>query len=118
MTDLFYPDASWLVTWTEFTNAVVQNGYPAPTQDQYYSFVSQLTTQGGITSKREAAMFLAQIMWESDGLRAKREYACLVTGCPGTYGSTQYSQSYYGRGYIQLVNKSCLNPFFSNLLWN
>ena len=52
-------------------------------------------------------MFLAQILWESDGLRAKREYACLATGCPGQYLDTNYpyypGQNYYGRGYIQLV---------------
>lgn len=47
-------------------------------------------------------MFLAQILWESDGLRAKREYACMNSGCPNVYGSTQFSNQYYGRGYIQL----------------
>jgi chitinase len=66
--------------------------------------VTELAQYGGITTKREAAMFLAQILWESDGLRATSEYACAATGCPGEYGTSQYpEESYYGRGYIQLV---------------
>lgn len=92
----------------------MQNGYPAPTQDQYYNYVTQLTSLGAISTKREAAMFLAEIMWESDGLRAKREYNCLSTGCPGLYGTSIYpNQSYYGRGYIQLV-WSFINIHFHN----
>lgn len=30
-------------------------------------------------------MALTQFLHESDGLRAKREYRCEVTGCPGEY---------------------------------
>jgi len=50
-------------------------------------------------------MALTHFMWESDGLRAKREYACAETGCPGSYetpGCDAGGQDYYGRGYIQL----------------
>jgi len=95
------------VTYVEFSNAVTRNLYPAPSNEVYINFNSQTETKGSITSKREAAMFLAQILWESDGLRAKREYACLSTGCPGQYLDKNYpyysGQNYYGRGYIQLV---------------
>lgn len=50
-------------------------------------------------------MYLTQILWESDGLRAKEEYACIATGCPGQYttGIGYPGKNYYGRGYIQLV---------------
>jgi len=49
-------------------------------------------------------MFYAQILWESDGLRAKKEYACAQSGCPGQYQTPQDvpGKRYYGRGYIQL----------------
>lgn len=49
-------------------------------------------------------MFLAQILWESDGLKAKEEYACKDTGCPGQYVSpNDNGKRYFGRGYIQLT---------------
>ncbi len=90
----------------EFQNAVSKAGYPTPSEDQYKNFHSQLKPKGNIQTKREAAMFLSQILWESDGLQAKAEYACKDSGCPGVYGTSIYSdQSYYGRGYIQLVIK-------------
>lgn len=53
-------------------------------------------------------MCLAQLLHESDGLRAKREYACQQPGninCPNNYnnqGCEVPGQYYYGRGYIQL----------------
>lgn len=69
-------------------------------------------------------MALTQFLHESDGLRAKREYRCEVTGCPGEYetpgqdlfslvevalefliifsGCDAPNQHYFGRGYIQL----------------
>ena len=49
-----------------------------PTTEQYQNLVSQAGPKGGINSKQQLAMFLAEIMWESDGLRAKREYACYL----------------------------------------
>lgn len=51
-------------------------------------------------------MALTQFMHESDGLRARREYACEHTGCPGHYetpGCDVAGQRYFGRGYIQLT---------------
>ena len=58
----------------EFNQAVTSNGYPKPTQDQYTNFITEATPVGKITTRRELAMFLANILLESDGLRAKVEY--------------------------------------------
>ena len=98
-----------LINKDEFVAGVSCITSTVPTDDQYNYLVSQSSNWGAITIKREMAMFLAQILWESAGLTAKRELACIVTGCPGVYNSGKYpynkypSQSYYGRGYIQLV---------------
>ena len=54
-------------------------------------------------------MFLAQIIFQSGGLRFKNEIACSETGCSDLYPRTIISSNnnhYYGRGYIQLVIKS------------
>lgn len=51
-------------------------------------------------------MALAHFLHESDGLRAKREYRCQGSGCPGEYetlGCDAAGQRYFGRGYIQLT---------------
>lgn len=98
--------AGTFITYDEFANAVVNaiSGYPRPTQVQYNSFIQGLP-KGLITTKEEAAMFLAQILHESDGLRAKAEYRCKDNGCPGEYvtpGCDSPGQMYFGRGYIQL----------------
>jgi len=93
------------VSFGEFSGAVTGNGYPTPSQQQYSVFVASAGPKGLITNKQEAAMALTQFMWESDGLRAKREYACIDNGCPGSYetpGCDADGQDYYGRGYIQL----------------
>lgn len=94
-----------LITFDEFANAVADsNGYPRPTEDQYNAFIEGLPN-GFIETKQEAAMALTQFLHESDGLRAKREYRCAVTQCPGEYetpGCDAPDQHYFGRGYIQL----------------
>lgn len=91
-------------SFDQFKNAVTSNGYPAPSQDQYNTFARLYADKGGITSKRELAMFLAEILHESGGLRYKKELACEHTGCPGSYvaGGEPAGKHYYGRGYIQL----------------
>ena len=51
-------------------------------------------------------MALAQFLHESDGLKAKEEYACQHSKCPGHYhnaGCEKRGKHYYGRGYIQLT---------------
>ncbi|CAG7711909.1 unnamed protein product [Allacma fusca] len=94
-----------LVKEDEFKNAVKNCGYSAPTTSQYTSFVNNLS-KGSITTKEEAAMALAQIIHESDGLKAKKEYKCVNTGCPGVYTQSNCDvagKTYYGRGYIHLT---------------
>jgi hypothetical protein len=96
-----------LITLAEFKNALNINGYRFSDdilEQKYSNIIREARPSGNIESKRELAMFLAQILWESDGLRARREYAC-VNGCPKEYKSDLDfpGQSYYGRGYIQLT---------------
>ena len=94
-----------LVSWEEFTHAITSSGYPAPKRNQYDAFIHRLPA-GQINNKVEAAMFLAQILWESGGLRYKRELICIKTGCPGVYDHSVGvpGKNYYGRGYIQLTH--------------
>jgi chitinase len=90
---------NYLVSKGQFVRAVTNNGYPTPTHEQYLNFVSR-AANGKISTKRELAMFLANILHESDGLRAKEEYN------PGTYphpALDRPGKSYHGRGYIQLT---------------
>lgn len=89
-------------TKDEFVKAVTSSGYQTPTDAQYNSFSKNIDS-ATFSSKREVAMFLAEILWESAGLTAKSEIGCESGGC------TQYNQAgdppgkqYYGRGYIQL----------------
>jgi predicted chitinase len=91
----------------EFRAAVTANGYSAPRADQYNAFIKRMP-DGGITTKQEASMFLAQILWESGGLKYKRELACVKTGCPGRYDHSVGvpGKEYYGRGYIQLTHST------------
>jgi hypothetical protein len=75
--------------------------------EQYSNFINGASPQGGITTKRELAMFLAQIIHESGGLVYKIEQAC-GSGCfkcPGQYitADDYPGKRYCGRGYIQLV---------------
>ena len=96
-------------TFAEFTTAVTSNGYKTPTAEQYKNFANGLRSQGGITTKREAAMFLANIVQESAGLSRIIEDAC-GAGCvncplPAYTDSRDYAGvRYCGRGYMQLVN--------------
>ncbi|CAF0708848.1 unnamed protein product [Brachionus calyciflorus] len=95
-----------LITPEEFTRAVKAAGYSKADEEKFHNLVSQAEMAGGITTKRELAMFLTQILWESDGLAAKREYACAgPNGCPESYrtGTDLPGRQYYGRGYIQLT---------------
>ena len=89
-----------LVTWEEFQNAFIASGYPTPTINQYENFVKNARIAGGIENKRELAMFLAQIMWESGGLLYNQELACLSNGCPGHYETVNDYPGvrYFGRG--------------------
>jgi len=91
--------------FNQFSRAITSNGYPAPSQEQFRNFNQYARSVGRIGNTQEAAMCLAQLLHESDGLRAKREYACEVSQCPDSYrtpGCDAPGQYYFGRGYIQL----------------
>jgi len=103
------------VSQNEFNRGVTQNGFATPSTAQYNGFLSSLA-DAGINNKREAAMFLAQMIHESGGLLLRRENGCSGSnGCPTRYpesgewlneckGSQRpQGVSYYGRGYIQLT---------------
>jgi hypothetical protein len=98
-----------LISLSEFEQAVVANGYPKPNSIKYNNLVNQAGSKGNIYTKLELAMFLAQILWESDGLRAMREYLCYPTlsstSCAYSSGIGFPGQNYFGRGYIQLVSR-------------
>ncbi|OQV20260.1 putative Chitinase 5 [Hypsibius exemplaris] len=91
-----------LVTYNQFVNAVTSSsGYGAPSRDQYNNLLNR-AGNGQITTKRELAMFLANIIHESAGLTTKEEW-----GPPpaGTYTSSVDlpGRRYHGRGYMQLT---------------
>ena len=98
-------------TFEEFSNALTFNKYPVPTREQYENCMDGAVSQGGIVSKRELAMFLAQIIHESGGLQFKMEQRCGsgCKNCPWDYVDPKDypGQHYCGRGYIQLVNHFC-----------
>ena len=79
---------------------------------QYTNLISFAEYFGHIHTKRELAMFLTQVLWESNGLRAVEEYACIYTKCPNQYISAKdfLNQHYYGLKLIvenYLVVKYC-----------
>ncbi|KAJ2497745.1 hypothetical protein GGH96_004879 [Coemansia sp. RSA 1972] len=100
------------ITCDKFKEAVskassaISLNYPAPSDKQCTSFLAGMP-KGDISSAREAAMFLANILWESDGLQAKEEYDCkdLPDWCAQNYKTPEDApgQTYWGRGYIQLT---------------
>ncbi|KAJ2171508.1 hypothetical protein GGF45_004949, partial [Coemansia sp. RSA 551] len=90
---------------TKASSAIGQS-YPTPSDKQCTSFLAGMP-KGDIASAREAAMFLANILWESDGLQAKEEYDCqdLPDWCAQNYKTPEDApgKTYWGRGYIQLT---------------
>lgn len=51
---------------------MTSNRYSVPSSDVYDAFNSNID-DGGFSSKRELAMFLAEVLWESGGLQHKSE---------------------------------------------
>ena len=97
-------DNSMVPSKKEFIAAFIKNKYAPPTDEQYKNFVNGITKEN-FGSKREVAMFLAQILHESGGLTVKAEERCLKNGCRGDYETKEDfpKKRYYGRGYIQLT---------------
>ncbi|KAI8323896.1 lysozyme-like protein [Martensiomyces pterosporus] len=102
--------ATFGITCEKFNQAVVAGGkavgsaYPVPSAAQCKAFLGGFKA-GEISSAREAAMFLTNMAWESDGLRAKEEYLCKQTpsSCYSAYGApNSKGQYFWGRGYTQL----------------
>ncbi|OQV15013.1 putative Chitinase 6 [Hypsibius exemplaris] len=95
------PDA--LCSKEEFITAVTSAGGfgVTPSDEQYRNFVAR-AVNGQITTKRELAMFLANVIHESAGLTTKEEWG---PPAPGTYPNTVGvpGKNYHGRGYIQLT---------------
>lgn len=99
---------NFTISWFEFKNAFLTNGFDSPGMGNFHKFKKEAFRLGGIESKREAAMFLAQIIHESGGLRFKEEERCKlnITACMNDYKDTKHDvkgKLYYGRGYIQLT---------------
>ena len=99
------PTPTGSVTYDQFVNAVTSCGFPSPSTSLYSSFVGRAPGDGGITTVRELAMFLAEILHESGGLIYKREIRCLNDNCPNDYRSPGDDPNlfYFGRGFIQLT---------------
>jgi chitinase len=86
-----------------FNEAISACGFPRPSATTIYDdFVSGIT-YSNISSTRELAMFLAQVLHESNGLQNLEEVRCMNHGCLGEYDSSRFGgHQYYGRGYMQL----------------
>ncbi|KGG52885.1 hypothetical protein DI09_129p80, partial [Mitosporidium daphniae] len=92
-------------TEQEFTSAVSACGFPQPSSEKYKAFIAGIPFSA-INSKRELAMFLANVLHESDGLQAKSEIQCQANGCKGQYDAAADGTVFFGRGYIQLTWKA------------
>lgn len=93
------------MTFNEFKLAVTSNNYSAPSSTQHANFNKFAKSIGRITTKQEAAMALAQFIYQSRGLREKRELICLKNQCKGHYKISTCDvpgNYYYGRGYLRL----------------
>lgn len=96
------------ITPTEFIKALHACNYPLPNYEQYQCFKEGLH-YSQISSRTELAMFLAQVMHESNGLTEKVERRCATNptvACANDYIFPELDvphQQYFGRGYIQLT---------------
>lgn len=102
--DNSYQDSNFIISYEQFSRAVQIHPEGSPSKSLYKKFISNIAN-GDISSKRELAMFLTNILWESGGLVHTREIRCKYNGCPGEYRSPGDANwvYYYGRGFIQLT---------------
>lgn len=93
---------SIMITEAEFRTAV--KGCDGVPSGKYNAFINSVN-YAGISSKRECAMYLANLLHESGGLRYKVEINKTVP-------------VYYGRGYIQLTHnynyEACSNAIYGD----
>ncbi|OWA55230.1 putative Endochitinase EP3 [Hypsibius exemplaris] len=100
------------ISKTEFDQAFTSNGFDAPPTAYYNAFISpRVKNLAGITSKRELAMFLANVIHETGGLKYLEEIngheSCKKGKYRDVWGSNpaepNKNKCYHGRGPIQLT---------------
>jgi len=94
-----------LISQSEFNcAAATKEGHPDPS---YYQGYIQSLPQAQITTKEEAAKFLAHEVWETLGFQFTREQYCMghMAACATAYPNTKGKPGkvYYGRGMLQLT---------------
>ncbi|GAV01199.1 hypothetical protein RvY_11946 [Ramazzottius varieornatus] len=85
-------EESTIVSLNAIREAFVNNGYSAPSDYHCMMIQQQATDLGGISTKRELAMFLAHVMQESGGLMFRDEQR------EQSHGADPFT----GRGYLQI----------------
>jgi len=99
---------SELINFQQFSNAFINNGYEAPNESAFDIMIKNLKV-GGIETLDELAMFIAQVIHKSEGLKNRIEWNSQqleTRNCPDSYqtpGVDVPGQYYFGRGYLQLT---------------
>lgn len=95
-----------MITAAEFQSAAAtKGGNPGP--DYYQGFISSLP-KAGISTRREAILFLAHAVWETVGFIYTKEVYCQsnLQACANAYPNHAGGlpgMVYYGRGMMQLT---------------
>jgi putative chitinase len=92
------PAGGVTITEAEFNGAITACGFDAQPDSKRVNMLASISELGGdavVATKRELAMYMAQIIHESVGLSTISEIG----------GSSASYAPYYGRGYIQLTNR-------------
>ncbi|KAL7299749.1 hypothetical protein TKK_0007499 [Trichogramma kaykai] len=99
-----YVFGSNMISHEEFNRAVHRAGYLVPKDETYRNFVE--ATHGSFT-RDEAAMLLAQMLYESGGFMIKEDLGCLRGDhCLRKYSLDQSGlpgKNYHGRGYLKVA---------------
>ncbi|MEU1984230.1 glycoside hydrolase family 19 protein [Nocardia sp. NPDC019395] len=69
---------------------------------EYLPYINEAMLEGGITSPKRQAAFLAQIIHETDDLKTLEEYS----EGPGYFDNYEGGADFHGRGAIQLTHRS------------
>jgi predicted chitinase len=96
--------SSGIISQAEFNCAAqTKGGNPAAT---YYTGFTGSLSKSGISSKAEAAKFLAHSVWETVGFIYTKEVYCQTNDCRAAYPANaggRQDKVYYGRGMLQLT---------------